>query len=198
MRTKLIIVEGMDNTGKSTLISRLNTVLEKSENAKIKIMHLTKPPKDIPEEEIETYMNNYYDSIIEQLTDSHFYTLYDYIILDRCHLSEYVYGPIYRNRNELNITVQNLIYEKKLINVYKDNIVLILLNTTSNTFLINFDDDKSLSNVDEKLLNLERDKFFDAYDYSLICNKNIYNVNKNLEQFNDVLPNIIKDFFLLC
>lgn len=196
MRAKLIIVEGMDNTGKSTLISRLNNVLTKAENATVNIMHLTKPPKDIPENEIETYMNNYYDSITEQLTNSHFYTLYDYIILDRGYLSEYVYGPIYRNRNELDITENNIIYEKELLKIYKGNIFLILLNSTSNKFLINNDDDNSLSHVDEKLLNLERDKFFEGYDQSLISNKKIYNVNKNINQFNDILPFIIKDFFL--
>ena len=196
MKTKLIIIEGMDNTGKSTLISRLENVLTNSEHAVVKTIHLTKPPKDIPEEEIETYMNEYYDDIISQLTNSHFYTLYDYIILDRGYLSEYVYGPLYRNRNELNITEKNLIYEKELIKHYKDNIILILLNSTSNKFLINNDDDNSLSKIDENLLNKERTRFFDAYDFSLINNKKIYNVDRTITQFNDVLPFIIKDFFI--
>ena len=196
MKTKLIIIEGMDNTGKSTLISRLENVLTNSEHAVVKTIHLTKPPKDIPEEEIETYMNEYYDDIISQLTNSHFYTLYDYIILDRGYLSEYVYGPLYRNRNELNITEKNLIYEKELIKHYKDNIILILLNSTSNKFLINNDDDNSLSKIDENLLNEERTRFFDAYDFSLINNKKIYNVDRTITQFNDVLPFIIKDFFI--
>ena len=196
MKTKLIIVEGMDNTGKSTLIDRLDYVLSNTENCAVKIIHLTKPPKDIPEDEIVSYMNTYYDSIIEQLLSPQFYNMYNYIILDRGYISEFVYGPMYRNRNELDITVNNLIYEKKLINIYKGNICLILLNSETNGFLINHDDDNSLSNVNDELLIKEREKFIEGFENSLICNKKIYNVDKNIYQFNDILPEIIKDFFV--
>lgn len=196
MKTKLIIVEGMDNTGKSTLIDRLDYVLSNTENCAVKIIHLTKPPKDIPEDEIVSYMNTYYDSIIEQLLSPQFYNMYNYIILDRGYISEFVYGPMYRNRNELDITVNNLIYEKKLINTYKGNICLILLNSETNGFLINHDDDNSLSNVNDELLIKEREKFMEGFNNSLICNKKIYNVDKNIYQFNDILPEIIKDFFV--
>lgn len=195
MKTKLIIVEGMDNTGKSTLIDRLDYVLSNTENCAVKIIHLTKPPKDIPEDEIVSYMNTYYDSIIEQLLSPQFYNMYNYIILDRGYISEFVYGPMYRNRNELDITVNNLIYEKKLINTYKENICLILLNSETNGFLINHDDDNSLSNVNDELLIKEREKFIEGFNNSLICNKKIYNVDKNIYKFNDILPEIINDFF---
>ena len=199
MKTKLIIVEGMDNTGKTTLINRLEKTLVNSTEtpSKVKIIHLTKPPKDIPKDEIESYMNTYYDTITSQLLDNHIISLYDYIILDRGYISEYVYGPLYRNRNELDITVNNLIYEKKLTKSYKDNIYLILLNSTSNTFLKNNEDNESLSNINDKLLNIEREKFFEGFENSIICNKKLYNVNKSgNELFKDVLPEIIKDFFL--
>ena len=196
MKTKLIIVEGMDNTGKSTLIDRLDYVLSNTENCAIKIIHLTKPPKDIPEDEIESYMNKYYDSIIEQVLSQQYLNTYDYIILDRGYISEYVYGTMYRKRNELDITVNNLIYDKRLIKVYKGNIFLILLNSKTNGFLINNDDNKSLSKVDDNLLIKEREKFIEGFENSLICNKKIYNVDKTLHQFNDVLPEIINDFFL--
>lgn len=196
MKTKLIIVEGMDNTGKSTLIDRLDYVLSNTENCAVKIIHLTKPPKDIPEDEIVSYMNTYYDSIIEQLLSPQFYNMYNYIILDRGYISEFVYGPMYRNRNELDITVNNLIYEKKLINTYKGNICLILLNSETNGFLINHDDENSLSNVNDELLIKEREKFIEGFNNSLICNKKIYNVDKTIYQFNDILPEIIKDFFV--
>ena len=196
MKTKLIIVEGMDNTGKTTLINRLESVLSKTNNSIVKTIHLTKPPKDVPEDEIDSYMNTYYDTIISQLLDQHFYTLYDYIILDRGYISEYVYGPLYRNRNELDITVNNLIYEKKLIKLYEDNIYLILLNSDTNTFLINNEDNQSLSKINEKLLNKEREKFIEGFNNSLICNKSIYTVDKKVDEFKDVLPEIIKDFFI--
>ena len=196
MKTKLIIVEGMDNTGKTTLINRLESVLSSLDNNIVKTIHLTKPPKDIPENEIDSYMNTYYDTITSQLLNQHFYTLYDYVILDRGYISEYVYGPLYRNRKELDITVNNLIYEKKLIKLYEDNIYLILLNASSNEFLIKNEDNLSLSKVDENLLNNERNKFIEGFNNSLICNKNIYNVDKTIDKFNDVLPEIIKDFFI--
>ena len=196
MKTKLIIVEGMDNTGKTTLINRLESVLSKTNNSIVKTIHLTKPPKDVPKDEIDSYMNTYDDTIISQLLDQHFYTLYDYIILDRGYISEYVYGPLYRNRNELDITVNNLIYEKKLIKLYKDNIYLILLNSDTNTFLINNEDNQSLSKINEKLLNKEREKFIEGFNNSLICNKSIYTVDKKVDEFKDVLPEIIKDFFI--
>ena len=77
MKTKLIIVEGMDNTGKTTLINRLEKTLVNSTEtpSKVKIIHLTKPPKDIPKDEIESYMNTYYDTITSQLLDNHIISL---------------------------------------------------------------------------------------------------------------------------
>ena len=201
MKTKLIIVEGLDNTGKTTLVNRLNTVLTNLNN-KVHIIHLEKPPKTVKDEDIVSYTKTYYDTIISQLTDPKIYNLYDYIIIDRCHLSEYVYGPIYRHRDKLDIVEDNLLYEYKLFDKYKNlniknsNIFLFLLMSDDNDFLINHDDNKSLSNCDHSKINAEREEFYKAYEMSLIDNKYIFYVNYYTE-YKDILPDVFKILYNL-
>lgn len=188
MKTKLIIVEGMDNTGKTTLINRLEKVLS-TLSKKVHIIHLEKPPKNIPEEEIITYTKNYYDAVISQLTNSELYNLYDYIIIDRCHLSEYVYAPIYRNRNKLDIVEDNIVYEYKLLKAYKNNIYMFLLYADNCEFLLNHEDGKSLSDGNINNFNIEQKEFEKAFDMSLIKNKYPFCINE-LNEYKDILPYI--------
>ena len=192
MKTKLIIVEGMDNTGKTTLINRLSVYLKKTHNAKVDIIHLTKPPADVKKEDVELYMQSYYDNLIDQLLNIKYYISYDYIILDRGYISEYVYGPLYRDRNRLDITLTNLIYDKRLMNLYGDNIFLILLNSEYNSFLSAKEDGESLSKINNDLLNKERILFQTGFFNSLFKNKQIYHVNQG-DEFVDILPNVIMD-----
>lgn len=193
--TKLIIIDGMDNTGKTTLINRLTSVLQDQLNMKVYTIHLQKPPKEIPKVQIPEYSHEYYTKNLVKTLKS-FYDLaeYDYIILDRGWISEYVYGPMYRDRNKLDIVEDNLVMDYKVSNIFgRFNIYLYVL-IGSPKFLIKHDDNLSLSNADEKLIVNEIYQFKNAFNMSLLNNKKLIDVDDCIsykeylhEVFNDIV-----------
>ena len=192
MVTKLIIVDGMDNTGKSTLIARLTKVLESLGNTTITI-HSQKPPKDIAPEDTSAYQHKYYLDLINILASLKSERKYDYIILDRGWISEYVYGPLYRNRGKQEIVEDNIVLDKKvlsLFNIPSDVYLIMLLGSTK--FLLSREDGKSLSDNDEKLIELERTEFEKGYDYSLIDKKIYYEVDSDNEYI-EILPDVCRN-----
>lgn len=192
MVTKLIIVDGMDNTGKSTLIARLTKVLESLGNTTITI-HSKKPPKDIAPEDTAAYQHKYYLDLINMLTTLKSERKYDYIILDRGWISEYVYGPLYRNRGKQEIVEDNIVLDKKvlsLFNIPSDVYLIMLLGSTK--FLLSREDGKSLSDNDENLIELERTEFEKGFDYSLIDKKIYYEVDSDNEYI-EILPDVCRN-----
>lgn len=192
MVTKLIIVDGMDNTGKSTLIARLTKVLESLGNTTITI-HSQKPPKDIAPEDTSAYQHKYYLDLINMLATLKSERKYDYIILDRGWISEYVYGPLYRNRDKQEIVEDNIVLDKKvlsLFNIPSDVYLIMLLGSTK--FLLSREDGKSLSDNDESLIELERTEFEKGYDYSLIDKKIYYEVDSDNEYI-EILPDVCRN-----
>ena len=192
MVTKLIIVDGMDNTGKSTLIARLTKVLESLGNTTITI-HSQKPPKDIAPEDTSAYQHKYYLDLINILATLKSERKYDYIILDRGWISEYVYGPLYRNRGKQEIVEDNIVLDKKvlsLFNIPSDVYLIMLLGSTK--FLLSREDGKSLSDNDENLIELERTEFEKGYDYSLIDKKIYYEVDSDNEYI-EILPDVCRN-----
>ena len=192
MVTKLIIVDGMDNTGKSTLIARLTKVLESLGNTTITI-HSQKPPKDIAPEDTSAYQHKYYLDLINMLTTLKSERKYDYIILDRGWISEYVYGPLYRNRGKQEIVEDNIVLDKKVLSLFNmpsDVYLIMLLGSTK--FLLSKEDGKSLSDNDEDLIELERTEFEKGYDYSLIDKKIYYEVDSDNEYI-EILPDVCRN-----
>ena len=192
MVTKLIIVDGMDNTGKSTLIARLTKVLESLGNTTITI-HSQKPPKDIAPEDTSEYQHKYYLDLINMLATLKSERKYDYIILDRGWISEYVYGPLYRNRGKQEIVEDNIVLDKKvlsLFNIPSDVYLIMLLGSTK--FLLSREDGKSLSDNDENLIELERTEFEKGFDYSLIDKKIYYEVDSDNEYI-EILPDVCRN-----
>lgn len=192
MITKLIIVDGMDNTGKSTLIARLTNVLEQLGNTTITI-HSQKPPKDIAPEDTAAYQHKYYLNLIDRLVSLKHEHKYNYIILDRGWVSEYVYGPLYRNRSKQEIVEDNIVLDKKVLSEFStmpsDVYLIMLLGSTQ--FLISQEDGKSLSDNDETLINIEREEFEKGYDYSLIDKKNYYEVDSD-NDYIEILPEVCR------
>ena len=192
MVTKLIIVDGMDNTGKSTLIARLTKVLESLDNTTITI-HSQKPPKDIAPEDTAAYQHKYYLDLINMLATLKSERKYDYIILDRGWISEYVYGPLYRNRGKQEIVEDNIVLDKKVLSLFNmpsDVYLIMLLGSTK--FLLSREDGKSLSDNDEDLIELERTEFEKGYDYSLIDKKIYYEVDSDNEYI-EILPDVCRN-----
>ena len=189
----LIIVEGMDNTGKDTLI---NGIKDHYNKLNIKETHFYGPSiKDnniaAYIEQIHQFINNLYN-----LTQEDF----DIMIWNRSHIGEYVYGQIYRNTNEKDIEKLINIIDNEL-NKIKLNIIYVQLICNSNTLMIDNEDGRSLSNtvVDYKkylkTLRKERTLFKNVFDVvSNKFSKVLINVNKG-ESFidkNEILNKVIE------
>jgi len=157
----LYIFEGMDNCGKTTAIQSL---MAKNKNPKRMVLHSSKPPHGV---DPVSWSTLYYNSILQEALD-----LSDDgwdIYMDRAHLGEYVYGPIYRDTSgdwifelEEHLEIQD-----------RDDVELIVL-VGEKEGLLNRDDGKSIS-TDNLLLECEL--FCEAFTKSKILNGNIINVD---------------------
>ena len=162
--TKLIIVEGMDNTGKSTLINQyiqVRTALNPVVN--IEVIHMEKPPQDVSKEELSAFQHKSYMRMVDRLKDlKQNKDCPDYIILDRAWISEYVYGPYYRNRDKSEIIIDNLVIEKKIMDIFgSDNVYLIFLYVNDLDFIKEKEDGKSLAVVNGH-------KLYPDYNYPIL------------------------------
>lgn len=188
---KVIIVEGMDNTGKSTMIDRLVEYLARIDgidaDKKIYVKHLVKPDG---ENDIERATNiditNF--NLATFLINAHKENKYKYIILDRAWYSEYVYGQLYRNRQEHEIRKRIQTIEEYLNNYFFKHIdtvsfhLLIFLATDPN-FYIKHEDGQSLSigNEQRDLIIKEMSLFTNIAYMAKVENKGIILVNNGSE-----------------
>ena len=168
---KLIIIEGTDNTGKDTLISK---ILEKYPTSII--IHCGKPlTKKYSNKEQDELFKIYAMNIVNKKYDnSHV------IILNRSHIGEYVYGVLYRNRDAKDVEnmindINNILYNRKDL-----KIKYIQLLSNSEFLLKNNEDGKSLSNGNIEKINNETKKFKEIFD-----NININNSDKKLIYINN-------------
>ena len=168
---KLIIIEGTDNTGKDTLISK---ILEKYPTATI--IHCGKPlTKKYSSEEQDELFKVYARNIVERKYDNT-----HIIIMNRSHIGEYVYGVLYRNRDiedveKMLIDVNNILYSRKDLTIR-----YIQLLSNSENLLRNNEDGKSLSNGNIEKINKEAKQFKEIFD-----NINIKDSDKRLIYVNE-------------
>ena len=168
---KLIIIEGTDNTGKDTLISK---ILEKYPTATV--IHCGKPvTKKYSSKEQDELFRIYAENIVEGKYDNT-----HIIIMNRSHIGEYVYGVLYRHRDKDE--VEKMINNINDILYYRDdiNIKYIQLLSSSKELLKNNEDGKSLSNGNIEKINIEADKFKEIFD-----NINIKDSDKHLIYVNE-------------
>ena len=97
MDSKIIIVEGIDGAGKTTLINKISNLLNVN-NQEYTVVHKTQPKL------------NGYEEYIKPLKD-----LKNILVADRWHVSETIYGPIYRGKSLLDDNMVN--YFESLLNV---------------------------------------------------------------------------------
>lgn len=163
MNTKLIILEGMDNTGKTTLIEMYKRIVSGlNPDIKVQVIHMEKPPQDESEKvtiwdcqpvtkvdyiKINEFQHNAYMNLPDKLREiKTSKNAPDIIILDRAWISEYVYGYLYRNRNQHDIIIDNIIIEKMIMNIFgKDNVYLVYLYPSYLGFIRKREDGKSLA-----------------------------------------------------
>lgn len=177
---KTIIIEGMDNTGKNTIIQKL---IEKYQV--VKIIHSGKPKAATGEEaqtEQEQTFNNYANEIINESN------LTEAVIFNRAWYGEYVYGYLYRHADPSRVLVMITNIECKLSD--KDT-YLITLIADNEQFLVNNDDGLSLSNVDLVKMNTEKERFIKVYNYSRFKKKLItVNDGDKFRPLEDILAEI--------
>lgn len=202
---KLLIFEGLDNIGKSTLITWVNSALQTQrgiDGNRINIIHFTQP-QGVTNAEMIKNIDNYNNTICNDIVTWQNDNIYDYVILDRSWYSEYVYGQIYRNRLKRDILHKIKLIELTLMwHMEIEDIYYIYVNTADLDFVIDNEDGESLSNSKNKAnmlktIKKEQKLFNEIYkDYSLLpksCKHTIDPITNH--KFNDVLnmaSNIVK------
>lgn len=162
----LLIIEGMDRCGKSTLVEHLRKRYFTSPN--ILVHHSSSPPKvDNP----NAWELNHYSSLFQTsklLVNEYFYD----VIFDRFHLGAAVYGAKYRNAYPSDV------YEldnQHLLN-YQDA-ALILLTDKPDAIASRDDGDSLEKSVDE--YSQTAAAFIEAYKMSSCMNKLHINITDN-------------------
>lgn len=190
----IVIIEGLDNTGKTTVIEELISHYVKT-GMKVRTFHCTKPGSDITPEQIERHMDSEYLNLIDDLIKNS--NDYDMAIIDRCWYSECVYGPLYRNRSTESALAFQRRAELLLCKEFGiDKITFILLDVDDLRFCIKHEDGLSLSNKDELKIGLEQQAFRNSFEKSILTHKESIIVNDGFNFkskdtiFNKVINNI--------
>lgn len=198
---KVIIIEGCDNIGKTTLIS--NLVRHYSVNYNVLVRHCGKPIKceDVLGYQSESFINEVdristYKQLIETHDDKETIVIYDRFVQ-----GEYVWGNLYRNYSITDIKTRCVAPTMNKINaeLNQADIVSVLLDAPAE-FILNNDDGKSFSsNYDRssalKLIEKQRSLFYFASvkpDFLRFKNYLVYDVVDNqTKTFKD--PHTISD-----
>lgn len=194
---KVIIIEGCDNTGKTTLIS--NLVKHYSVNYNVLVRHCGKPIKcaDVLGYQAKSFINEVdviaaYKLAIERHDDKETIVIYDRFVQ-----GEYVWGHLYRNYSINDIKTRCVAPTMQEIDSQLDqsNIISILLDAPTE-FILNNDDGKSFASDYDKdvaisLIEKQRNLFYFASvksDFLRFKNYLVYDVtDKNTKMFKDPL-----------
>lgn len=174
MKTRIFLFEGMDNCLKDTLIKKLREKLP----ADTHVLKYSNPPHvSDPEKYQREHFEDMFDLIASTLGTSS-----RTLILNRAHLGEYIYAPIYRGyEGDWIFSIEK---EFLAANQLHDSLcLLILLVDSNNEKLKTREDGKSFSKEDDSKLDDERRKFLDAFERSHFTRK----IKFDLSQF--LLPN---------
>lgn len=163
------IFEGMDNCLKDTLIQMFRATLI----PQTQILKYNSPPKDVTN--VELWQKAHFEDMFELIK-----TTLDNgsrnLILNRAHLGEYVYSPIYRGYEG------NWIFdlEKSFLgnsDFYHSNIKLFLFYDSNNSNLQFREDGRSFSNHNDENLDKERNRFLMAFEKSIIADKILFDLS---------------------
>lgn len=162
----ILIIEGMDRCGKSTLVEQLRK--QYFTNPRILIHHSSSPPKVENPNEWEV---QHYSALLDTSYQLNYAHGFD-VIYDRFHLGAIVYGKKYRNADPEDIyAIENMLVRKD------DEIALVLL-TDLTTHIMFRDDDNSLE-TNSAEFDETRVAFEEAFGRSIIPNKLHINISEN-------------------
>jgi len=162
---KLVIIEGVDRTGKDTLVGYLQKW-----HKKWKVVHWTKPVGETDGDK-KKYQKAFFEHEMLSYQELKKTSPYDILIWNRGHIGEFVYGTMYRN-TQPSEWVSEL--EKKYLANDLD-VYLILLVADPEFVLKNDDGDSFSTKIEDKRDELR--KFTDAVFNSKIPNKKIIKVH---------------------
>ena len=162
----ILIIEGMDRCGKSTLVEQLRK--RYFTNPKTIVHHSSSPPKV---EDPNQWEITHYSSLFEHSFDLSMNQYFD-IIFDRFHLGAIVYGQKYRNANPENIyAIENMYIHPN------DEIALVLLTDWTHN-IMERNDENSLEDGPSEF-DETRIAFEEAFKRSIIPNKLHINIHEN-------------------
>ena len=179
-KTKILIIEGPDNCGKDTLIKTIAL------NKRVSVIHCSKPVECDTSEESLRIQRAQFLELADSIIDLYKENDYDYIIMNRFHYGEMIYGQMYRNENPDDIREMIREVDKRLMsNVKQEDIGLVVLTATDPSFLAKNEDGLSLSNGKQDLIKKEMATFWDVFHMSLIPNKALIYVDDGKGNWND-------------
>ena len=179
----IVLFDGLDNTGKTTQIQKLISYFANKDmiSTVCKYSKFDKLDKKKEEKFSKRFYKDYFEKIVnwpDKVTPDPAYIAEDNIhyihdnnlILDRGHISEAVYAPMYRSYSGDYVWDLEKCLENKY-NIY----LIVLINSVEKA--IEREDGLSLSNGDADKINIEISKFAEAYKKSCIQNKIIIDIN---------------------
>lgn len=193
---KVVIIDGPDNVGKTTLINRL---IEDSSDAYY--IHCKKPKsKDPIRAALE--QNAYFKKLIEDIAKLKGALNTNLVILDRSWIGEYVYGCKYRNNGEEYVLdmindIYNRLHNVKLNYDIKDHsfqYYTILLTVDNPDFCVMHDDGKSISQTDIENITDEINRFNNIFEWSdgMGWHKIIVNDGLNFKSENTIFKEVTR------
>lgn len=175
----ILIVEGLDSTGKSTLIKNLRKTYFK--NPKTIVLHSSVPPDVDSKKDWEV---DHYFHLFEHVDGADFIG-YD-VILDRAHLGAVVYGDLYRGGSSKKIMELEKTFHWD--EPYSEIALLLLTDSPDSGW--SRDDGNSVE-TDISQYKMTREKFIEVFNKSSIHNKLHIDVTEN-GGFANTLPSVIK------
>ena len=194
---KLIICEGGDNLGKSTLIEGLCKYLKYDT---VMIRHFGKPPKGMSPAETLDFQFKCFDNearFLHKAAQLFTFTRFNYypntFIWNRSHIGEYVYGQMFRGSEQKEILNKLLTWEDQVLKWYRGiEIYLITHDADPEFFLKNEDGDSYAKTLEDKTKELKL--FKEIHELSHIKNKLLIKVDENgkWRPREDVLNEVLK------
>lgn len=179
----IILCDGMDRCGKSTLIDGLRSVIR---DPNISVCHEGKPPKNVDPFEWSKVHYKHYFELLED-----FDLLGRSLISDRSHLGETVYGPLFRHYDASYIWELEERFSKHV-----ENGCCLIMLTDDPEKIISRDDGKSLEkNLDD--VTCVREKFIDSFSKSKITHRLHIDIS-SVGGFNNVLPIAMEFIYGQC
>lgn len=170
----IVIVEGMDRCGKDTLIKHLRSKVLK--RPKTTMMHCVSPPKPVGYNWALTHYTELLSQVRKMSDDG-----WD-IILNRSHLGEDVYGPLFRKKKA------EWVYTLDLQFLQGNDVMLVTLVDDPEKVLEREDGESLSDNIDK--IKAVRESFIRVHDKSYIPHKILYDYSIEGGELEDMLYNM--------